>query len=249
MYSRTLLLLALLSFLAGTSPSSEQSSGTFTTGQTLTAAQLNAALAAKLDFNGVTVTGVPAPGNVLVASDASDAAWGSLAANTVANSSLAQMVANTVKCNNTGSTANAADCQTIILSGNVFAQNISRLSVTAKAVNFNAGNTDTSITVTMPPTITTYVVNTIRIANASASISTATGGVFTAAAGGGVAIASNQALTVTTGAANTNNNTETMTQTTPTTQSYNVGTLFFRVGTAQGSAATADVILELVPLP
>jgi hypothetical protein len=119
----------------------------------------------------------------------------------------------------------------------------------ALAVNFNSANTDTTIPIVLPAGVTNYLVKSVRLANASASISTATFGLFSASGGGGTAImAAGQAITVTSAAANTNNNAQTATPATSNTQSYNFANLFFRVGTAQGSAATADVIIEIVPL-
>lgn len=115
-------------------------------------------------------------------------------------------------------------------------------------INFNSANTDNSILITLPIGVSRYVVSSVRINNASASISTATAGVFTAAGGGGVAICANQALTITTASTDTNNNTMSLTQNNASTQAYNDATLFFRVGTAQGSAATADVIVDITPL-
>src|ERR1700761_8889535 len=109
--------------------------------------------------------------------------------------------------------------------------------VTAKAVNFNAANTDTPIAIPLPPGVTNYQIANLRIANASASISTATFGLFQAAGGSGAIIAGGTAITVTSAAANTNNNSMLVAPGNAATQSFNLGSVFFRVGTAQGSAA------------
>ncbi len=122
---------------------------------------------------------------------------------------------------------------------------------TVASVNFNSANTDTSIPITLPPGYTRYRVNQIIISGASASIGTATWGLFTAAAGGGVAIsAAGQATGVTSAAENTAAN---MAVTAPATlaqntTSLNAATLFFRVGTAQGSPATATVTIIYSPV-
>lgn len=119
------------------------------------------------------------------------------------------------------------------------------VSFVLEDVNFNQTNTDVPLTITLPGNVERYVVNSVRLANASASISTATVGVFTAAAAGGVTIAANQAITVTSATTDANNNTQSLTLTNANTESYNDTTLYVRIGTAQGSAATADVIVAL----
>lgn len=125
----------------------------------------------------------------------------------------------------------------------------SRVTYNTITVNFNSTNTDTSIPILLPGGAIAYQVASIRIGHASASISTATWGLFSAVAGGGTAIfGAGQAITVTSAAANANNNSMVATPGTASTQSYNFTTLYFRVGTAQGSAATADVQIELVPV-
>jgi hypothetical protein len=115
-------------------------------------------------------------------------------------------------------------------------------------VNFNSANTDNAVTITLPAGITRYLITRTMISNASASISTATVGVFTATGGGGQQIAANQAITVTQSAADTNNNAMQLSATNANTMAYNDTTLYVRVGTAQGSAATADVIIDIYPL-
>jgi hypothetical protein len=119
----------------------------------------------------------------------------------------------------------------------------------ATAVNFNSANTDTAITIQLPAGATSYQVLSVKIANPSASLSTSTWGLFSATGGGGTAIfAAGQANTVTTAAANTNNNSMLAAPATAGTQAYNFATLQFRVGTAQGSAATANVMIEIAPI-
>lgn len=112
-------------------------------------------------------------------------------------------------------------------------------------VNFNATNTDNTLTLTLPGNVERYVINSVRINDASASISTATLGVFTGAGATGATIAANQAVTVTATATDTLNNTQSLTLTNANTMAYNDTTLYVRTGTAQGSAATADVIVTL----
>lgn len=124
-------------------------------------------------------------------------------------------------------------------------------------VDFNVGNTDTAIPITLPAGFTRYRVGPVgsatgigEISGASASISTATFGVFTATGGGGTAITNaGTAITVTTASENTSNNSMAISANiTPALQSFNVGTLYFRVGTAQGSAATGTVIIAYMPV-
>src|SRR5260221_6291932 len=117
------------------------------------------------------------------------------------------------------------------------------LAFNLEDVNFNATNTDNAVTITLPGNIERYSINSIRLNNASASISTATVGVFTGAGGTGQTIAANQAITVTSAATDTNNNTQSLTLTNGNTEAYNDATLYVRVGTAQGTAATADVVV------
>lgn len=118
----------------------------------------------------------------------------------------------------------------------------------ASGVNFNSANTDTAITISLPTGFSRYVFNTVRISHASGTLTTATAGVFTAAAGAGTAIVTGgSAITVSTASESTVNNSQSMTiAVSNTTTTFNETTLYFRVGTAQGSAATGDVTIIVV---
>lgn len=125
---------------------------------------------------------------------------------------------------------------------------------TIKGVNFNAANTDNAIPIVLPAGFTRFVVSQLEISHASGALTTATAGLFTAAAAGGAPIAANQAVTVSTASENTANNAQSM-SVTAGAQSYlpsgfsTPNTVYFRIGTPQGVAATADVTLQIKPLP
>lgn len=131
---------------------------------------------------------------------------------------------------------------------NVYAQNVGQMQARA-AVNFNAGNADTAIPIVLPTGFTRYRVVACAISGASGTLTTATAGLFTAAAGGGVAVVTAaSAITVSTAADNANNNMQGLTVNNTATQSYTAGTLYFRVATAQGAAATGVVTITFIPV-
>lgn len=117
-----------------------------------------------------------------------------------------------------------------------------------RGVNFNSANTDNALTVTLPTGVSRYAIGSVWLNNASASISTATVSVRTGAGATGATIAAAQAITVTATATDTVNNAQSLTLTNAGTEAYNDTTLYVRTGTAQGSAATADVIINLIYL-
>ncbi len=113
----------------------------------------------------------------------------------------------------------------------------------SKAVNFNAGTTDTLLPITMPASSTQYLITDCIITNASHTLATATVSLCGAAAGAAPVFAADQAITVTSGTANTLHNTQSLTLVaglTPLT-AVNYSNLYIYVGTAEGAAATADV--------
>lgn len=121
------------------------------------------------------------------------------------------------------------------------------LAGSAFGVDLNSGNTDTTIAINCPTT--NYYVHTVVVKNkgTTASLTTATAGVFTSTGGGGIAVASNQALSgITANAVNTAAGLMLMSVNKPW---LDKSTLYFRVGTAQGAAATADVYVYIAPLP
>ena len=115
--------------------------------------------------------------------------------------------------------------------------------------NLNSANTDHEIRIKSPTT--NWVLHDVIIKNkgTTASITTATAGLFTATAGGGTALAATQSLSVlTTNAVNTAGGIMHLTLS-ANNQWQSRTSLYFRVATAQGAAATADVYVRIIPLP
>ena len=114
-------------------------------------------------------------------------------------------------------------------------------------VDFNTANTDYPIAITLPTGFTRYIVNSVRLTGASASLTTATCGLFPAAGGAGAAlVAGGTAITVSTASEETVNNAQAFTVP-PANTSHTATTLYFRVGTAQGSPATGTVSIYIYP--
>jgi hypothetical protein len=128
--------------------------------------------------------------------------------------------------------------------------NIALIKVTATGINVNSANTDNSIGITLPSSADRYAVESVIISNASHSLSTATCGLFTSSSAGGTAIVTGgSAITVTATTDETNNNMQSLTVARQNTESYTAQTLYFRIGTAEGAAATGDVTITIRPLP
>lgn len=111
----------------------------------------------------------------------------------------------------------------------------------AQGINVNAV-ADTSLTVGA----SRYVIDRIIVANATLSLTTATAGLFTAAGGGGVTLAADQALSALTSSAKYLELSE---QAIVGTDVRTEGTLYFRIGTAQGSAGTVSVSIFGYKIP
>lgn len=117
-------------------------------------------------------------------------------------------------------------------------------------INFNATNTDFPIPINLPVGFTRYRINTILLSGASGTLSTATCGVFTQAGAAGVVIvASGTAVMVTTNLTDTVNNMQFFSVIASNTTAFSDTTLYFRVQTPQGSAATGNVSITYNPLP
>ena len=163
---------------------------------------------------------------------------------------LAPVAGKTILGNNSGSSAvpsalSVPNVQAIIGLGNI--------ELIASAVNFNSANTDTAFAITLPTGYTRFIVQAVRISGASASLSSSTFGVFSGAGGTGTAIvASGTACTITSSSDNTANNAQNATIAAGPSQSMTVAgfpSIYFRNQTAQGSAATANVSIMIIPLP
>jgi hypothetical protein len=152
---------------------------------------------------------------------------------------------NTLRGNVSGGAANATDVTAAQVNGMLGVGSI----LFKASVNFNVANTDTVIPITLPAGYTRYLVAQVRISGASASLTTATCGVFTGAGGTGVAVVSAaSAITVSSASENTANNAQSLTIASGVTQTITAANLYFRVGTAQGSAATGTVTIAITPV-
>lgn len=127
------------------------------------------------------------------------------------------------------------------------------LSATITGVNFNSANTDTAIPIVLPPGFTRFAGFRVSISHASQTLTTSTVGAFSTTGGGGLAIvAAGTANTVSTASDATSGNAQTIAAAFASMVAASLptpSTIYFRVGTAQGAAATADVTFDYFPLP
>ena len=122
-----------------------------------------------------------------------------------------------------------------------------RYNVAAVGVNANSV-ADTSILIPLPSGITRYRVRSVTVLNASTSLTTAQAGLYTGTAGSGVGICAAQALSgITSTSAGTSGNAVDLAQALPGATFFTSTPLYFRITTAQGSAATLDVVVEIDP--
>lgn len=130
---------------------------------------------------------------------------------------------------------------------------IGTLVVKVTGINFNAVG-DTAFAFTLPTGFTRFAFFKAFITHASGTLTSTTAAFFTTTAGGGLALTTSGAAgTVSTSADNTANNTQQLSAAVAATQIAaslpTPNTVYFRVQTAQGSAATADVTMYYHPIP
>jgi len=119
--------------------------------------------------------------------------------------------------------------------------------VSAKGVSANLV-ADTPLLIPLPPGFTRYRVARVTLLAPSVSLTAAQAALYNAASGGGVAICSPQALSgLTASTPATAGNAIDLTLALAAATFFTATTLFFRITTGQGSAATVDVILHIQP--
>lgn len=144
-----------------------------------------------------------------------------------------------------GAVSLSADVTGLLPSANITGMGLYSTSVTG--VNFNAANTDTAIVIpALPSGVTRIYPFRVNITHASQTLTTATFGVHSQTAAGGAAIiADATAITISSASDAAANNAQTVATAATTSliaaSLATPNTIYFRVGTAQGSAATADV--------
>lgn len=126
---------------------------------------------------------------------------------------------------------------------------IARMTFVARGISVNATG-DTIILLALPFGITKFQIPSVTILNASAApSSTCRVGVYTGAAQTGFTVATQQAInSITAITQNTAANSMQATLAGANTVSFNVGKVYFNVGTANGSACTVDVAITISPL-
>jgi Major tropism determinant N-terminal domain len=124
---------------------------------------------------------------------------------------------------------------------------VASYAVLAKAVSANLV-TDTPLVVLLPPGVTRYRVTRVTALAPSVSLTAAQAAVYTAASAGGTAICSPQALSgLTSSSPGVAGNAIDLTLALAAATFFTATTLYFRISTAQGAAATFDVILHIQP--
>ncbi len=119
--------------------------------------------------------------------------------------------------------------------------------VSAASINANSV-ADTAIAVPLPRGVTKYRVARVTALNPSIGLTAAFAALYTGPTGGGVTICAPQALSgLTTNSANAAGNAIDLAQALAAATFLTAATLYFRITTAQGAAATVDVAIEIQP--
>lgn len=153
--------------------------------------------------------------------------------------------ANTIKGNDSGSTATVEDLTIPEVHAMLQTTNV---TVFASAIAFSVSSTDTTLAVVLPAGFSNYVINGIRICNAGNTLASATVSLWTGAGMTGVQVITSTAVTVVTATISVNNNAQLIQPAPLNTQATNVTTIYFRVMTGSTAVTTADVLLTYAPL-
>ena len=160
---------------------------------------------------------------------------------------LGESPPNTVK-GNPGATAAVVTDMTVAQSQVMFKQGL--LSFPLRGINFNPSvATDNSLAISVPTA--RYLLDKLVITNASQTLTTAVVGLYTAVGAGGIPLALSQSVNVSSSLTDTFGNMAALTFTASTSivnTAFNDASLQFRIVTAEGAAATADVILYVRPM-
>lgn len=126
------------------------------------------------------------------------------------------------------------------------------MAVSLAAVNFNSANSDNAAVITLPTGFTRFEIDRVQVGHASGTLTTSTFGLFTTTGGGGTAIFALVSGAVSTASDATSGNVQNklpdIAVTMVAASLPTANTIYFRIGTAQGSAATADVAVYYRPM-
>lgn len=151
---------------------------------------------------------------------------------------------NTFKGNNTSAVAVVAD-MTVAQAQNLIQQG--SVAIALRGVNFNPSvATDNAIPLALGTT--RYMIERVAITNANHTLTTASVGLYTATGASGVTVALSQLVTVSSSLADTANGAMVLILNSVSLFAFSDTTLQFRIGVAEGAAATADVLLYVRPM-
>jgi len=125
---------------------------------------------------------------------------------------------------------------------------LGRISMLAKGIDFNAATGDTVVPVVLPQGVSRYRVLEVLVANATQVPAAAQLGLYTGALQTGAVIASDQSLDgITTTDPNSSGNAMTLTLNNPSGTILDAASLYLNIGTLNGSALVADVQIVISP--
>jgi len=126
---------------------------------------------------------------------------------------------------------------------------IARVFTKVQTVTFSvsAGDIATfAIASILPPSVTTYQVNALRIGNAKGNLNGATVSLYTGAAATGIIVITSTATTVATSVVGSTNSLQSMFGS--ATVMYNNAQLFLHITTSTATSNSANVSLEIIPV-
>jgi len=125
---------------------------------------------------------------------------------------------------------------------------LGRISILVRGVNFNSATGDTIVPMVLPQGVSRYRILEAIVGNPTQIPAAAQLGLYTGALQTGTIIAADQPLTgITTAAPNASGNAMALSLNNPTGMTLNAASLYLNIGALNGSALVADVQIVIAP--